>query len=155
MSKKKDTEHIDHKKKQTSHINKRLYQVAWMVIGGLSIGFLMINIVASQMVNNLYLKFVQEDESAQVAFFKIARDLPEFQAVMPYTAGTYRELSEEINQDNVTRLEQIKELELLLEQNPNARDVLYAISQLYAQSGDDDKAAEYLNRAQDIDPSLP
>lgn len=150
MSKKKE----HHPKKTTQHIHKRLGQVIWMSLGGILIVFLMINIVASQMVNDLYLRFVQEDEAAEVAFFKIARDLPEFQEVMPYTAGTYRELSDEINQDNVTRLEQIKELEILLEQNPNARDVLYAISQLYEQSGETGKAAEYLKRAQEIDPSL-
>ena len=154
MTEKKKAHTNSHTKHKTSHIKHRIQQAAWMALGGVLLTFLCLNIVASQMVHPLYGAFVQEEIDAQVAFYKVARDLPEFDEVLQHSNGTYISLQDELDKENTTRREQIAELELLLEQQPNSRDVLYALYQLNYQMGEKETATMYLDRAQAIDPLL-
>lgn len=125
-----------------------------LMIGTIALSYVVLNVVASQMVNPLYERFVAEEVEAQVAFYKIARTLPEFQDLYEANTLTLQSLEPEINKDDVTRLDKIRKLETLLEQNPNSRDLLYVISTLYQQSGDETSAQEYREKALQIDPSL-
>lgn len=125
-----------------------------LMVGTIALSYVVLNVVASQMVNPLYERFVAEEVDAQVAFYKIARNLPEFQEIYEANAATIQSLEPEINKDDVTRLDKIRKLETLLEQNPNSRDLLYVIATLYEQSGDEENARLYRERALQIDPSL-
>jgi tetratricopeptide (TPR) repeat protein len=125
-----------------------------LMLGTIALSYVVLNMIASQMVNPLYGRFVAEEVDAQVAFYKIARNLPEFQAVYGANAATIQSLEAEINKDDVTRLDTIRKLETLLDQNPNSRDLLYVIATLYQQAGDELNAGQYREKALQIDPSL-
>lgn len=120
----------------------------------LGILFLSVNLYASQMIHPLYGRLVNNETAAWVTFFKITRNNEKAEAYLYDVQGKYRDLQEEINQDNSTRLQMIANLEEILKLNPQSRDVLYAIATLYKESGDNEKAADYLKRAQQIDPLL-
>ncbi len=125
-----------------------------LMVGTIALSYVVLNGIASQMINPLYERFVAEEVDAQVAFYKIARNLPEFQEIYEANAATIQSLEPEINKDDVTRVDKIRKLETLLEQNPNSRDLLYVIATLYEQSGDEENARLYREKALQIDPSL-
>lgn len=125
-----------------------------LMVGTIALSYVVLNGIASQMINPLYERFVAEEVDAQVAFYKIARNLPEFKDIYEANAATIQSLEPEINKDDVTRLDTIRKLETLLEQNPSSRDLLYVISTLYKQSGDELNAQQYREKALQIDPSL-
>lgn len=124
------------------------------VIMTIAILYLSVNIYASQMIHPIYGKMVNDDTGAWVSFFKIIRSNEKTKPYLQEVQGKYRELQEEINKDNSTRLEMIERLEETLALNPQSREVLYAIATLYKESGNDEKASEYLERARKVDPSL-
>lgn len=149
------------KKQQKPHKSKAIHRPmsAMQILGSgivmvMAILFLSVNIAASQIIHPLYSKLVNDDPQAWVTFFKITRYEPQAQDYLVDVQGKYQALQEEINADNSTRLEMIARLEELLVANPKARDVLFAISTLYKDSGDKEKAAEYLQRAQEVDPMI-
>lgn len=116
--------------------------------------FLSVNIVASQMVHPLYEGVIEGKQTALVTFFKIAKDLAAFQPVKPEMQESYMTLADEIDKDDITRQEKIRKLEGLLQKYPKSRDLLYAISLLYRDSGNPIKADEYLMKAREIDPAV-
>jgi tetratricopeptide (TPR) repeat protein len=115
---------------------------------------LSINIAGSQMVHPLYEGVVRGNKLALVTFFKIAKDLAAFQPLKPEMDKTYQTLANEIDKDNITRQEKINKLESVLSKSPKSRDILYALSVLYRDSGNPIKADEYLQKAREIDPSV-
>ncbi|MFW5703520.1 MAG: hypothetical protein ACOCXQ_01675 [Patescibacteria group bacterium] len=116
--------------------------------------YVLLNVIASQQVNPLYSRFVREEVEAEVAFYAVVKDLPEFRELYPLVDDQYRQLEAEIVKDDITRKQQIENLETYLEQNPNARDIYVAIAQLYRQGGDIEMAADYMDRARKIDPGV-
>lgn len=126
----------------------------YAVVCTIAVLYLSINLYASQMIHPIYTRLVDNEPAAWVSFFKIARNNEETKPYLYEVSGKYRELQAEINADNSTRLEMIANLEQSLALNPQSRDVLFGIATLYKESGDDAKAAEYLERARKVDPSL-
>lgn len=118
----------------------------------LAILYLSANIYASQNVHPIFSSLVNNDTQSWVSFFKIIRTDDKTKSYLDTVPETYLRLQPELNQDNSTRLEMIANLEQTLTLNPNARDVLLAIATLYKESGNELKSAEYLERAQRIDP---
>lgn len=116
--------------------------------------FCFFNAVASQMISPLYFQLVKENPQAEVQFIKTVRLLPEFQAIFPEIRETFVTYEKDVYADERKRRQTIQELENLLEENAQARDVLYALSLLYEHDGNQTKANEYLQRAHQIDPIL-
>jgi tetratricopeptide (TPR) repeat protein len=164
MSKNKTKQHAEKNEKKEPSVKElkpavnhpvSSYKVAvYAGVCTVAILFLSANLYASQMIHPIYQKLVDNEPAAWVSFFKIARNNEKTKPYLYEVSGKYRELQAEINADNSTRLEMITKLEESLSLNPQARDVLYGIAILYQESGDEAKAAEYLERARKVDPSL-
>lgn len=118
---------------------------------GLLFIFLLLNIVSSQTVSSLFFDIAHEDPLAAVSFLHLTKRLPGFEEYKKtFTFDVLHQFTvEEFNQQR-----EIRSLERLLEKNPSARDVLYRLSLFYEQEGNQARAQEYLNRAQEIDPNI-
>lgn len=113
------------------------------------------NIVASQNIHPLYFSFVTENPKAVgETLHKLQRTevYPELLATQRNIYGS--SLENEIFKDNDKRYNTILRLEEVLRTAPKSRDILHALSVLYGESGNHDKEAEYLRRAQEIDPAI-
>lgn len=150
MAKKKKEEKIIAPKTVTQQL---IYSVK-VVVMFIFILFCFFNGVASQIMPNLYFQLVKEDPQAEVAFFKTARLLPEFKALFPEIRQSFTQHEKEIYADERNTRTRIAELEELLKENPQSRDVLYALSLLHEQEGNTGKAAEYLQKAKALDPAV-
>ena len=111
----------------------------------------MLNITSSQAVSPLYFGLVKGNPQAAVSFLqKISRSSGFDYYRSLFSADVQRQFTaEEAKLDN-----QIKKFESLLQKNPNARDVLYNLHLLYTRVGNDNKAQEYLKKAQEVDPTI-
>ncbi len=126
-------------------------KAVYIAIVGLLLMFLMLNIASSQAISPLYFGLVKGNTQAAVSFLqKISRSSGFNYYKGLFSADVQKQFTaEETKLDN-----QIKKLESLLQKNPNARDVLYNLHLLYTRVGNDNKAQEYLKRAQEIDPTI-
>lgn len=117
--------------------------------------FVAVNAIQSQMFPLLYFESIKNEKDTAASYLKSIHNLPQFQTELADLVTLYGPaLKEEVFHDDRVRLEYIKKLETLHEQNPAARDVNYQLSLLYAQTGDVKKSAEHLERARAVDPSL-
>ncbi len=100
--------------------------------------FLFLNIVSSQSASFLYTNVINGKKQAVISFLKNIQLLPEFnQFLMSYK-----------------RKKTIIKIETALKKNPDARDVLYNLSILYKQNGNEKKSDELMQRAKIIDPTI-
>ncbi len=89
-----------------------------------------------------------------VHFMKRARTLTPFRKLFPEIKSTFVENELEVYKDDRDRRTLILKLEEALKVNPKSRDVLYSLYLLYDKSGDAEKAALYLQQAQEVDPTI-
>lgn len=146
-------------KKEKKSVQHKTFSQKLMSGGSLILVFIFIlfcffNGVASQLVPSLYFQLIKENSQAEIAFIKTARLLPEFKQLFPEIRQTFVRHEKEIYEEERTRKKAITNLEIIREQNPQSRDVLYALSQLYAQQGNIDKATQYLEQVHALDPLL-
>lgn len=137
---------------KTSHEYGRKIMIG-LASFGLTI-FLFLNIFAVQQVTPLYEDVANGEISALIRFFGKAKSLAEFQTIFPEVKQTFGLYEENVYAEDRKRQESIAQLELILQKNPQARDVLYALSKLYEKEENKLKAAEYLARAKQIDPQI-
>ncbi|MEO6508702.1 MAG: hypothetical protein ABIO02_02005 [Patescibacteria group bacterium] len=130
--------------------------ITLFIIGFLLYIFVSLNIVASQQsVAPLYFSFVAEDRDAVEQTLHNTQSLEEFPDVLEMQRNIYGEsIYDGIFKENKERLDSIQNLEQILQQNPKAREVLYALSVLYKEGNQPIKSQQYLQKAQEIDPLL-
>jgi len=117
--------------------------------------FLLVNIIASQMIPPLYFRVIKSDHKAIVVFLKRIIHLPNFtQEMSQYQAEFGSEIRTAVFGDQWQRLQLINKFEQLLAKNPKSRDLLYALYQLYHANGDQKLAGQYLNKAKAVDPAI-
>ena len=116
--------------------------------------FLILNIVYSQAFSSLYFRIAKDEPQALVEFMKQGKDLPVFSSLLPEIQESYDSHNSQIYQEERQRTDTIQKLELLLEQNSRATEVLFSLHLLYKKDGDQVKADHYLRRAQELDPTL-
>ncbi|NCO23496.1 tetratricopeptide repeat protein [Candidatus Kuenenbacteria bacterium] len=117
--------------------------------------FLIINIIGSQTISPLYFSVLNEDKNTTVIYLKKTMPLPFFQAELDKYKVIYGdEIEKQVFAEKYQRQQQISTLEVLLQKNPQARDVLYTLYQLYLADGKTNNAQEYLKKAQQIDPMI-
>lgn len=88
-------------------------------------------------------------------FLKALRSQPKFEQEMDRQKAFFgQNIESEVFQDEIKRQQRIRQLEYVLQRNPKARDVLYALYVLYNQEGKNQVANQYLKRAQEVDPNL-
>ena len=145
-------------KKQTKRANPYL-EMAMHFGAGLGYGilfiFITLGIWSSLGIPKIITTLATADDKISIVFFRKARRLNEFRSrLLPEMVKTFATHEYEIYADERTRLEKIHVLESLLDQHPQARDVLYALALLYQKSGDYNKSQEYMNRAVAVDPDV-
>ena len=117
--------------------------------------FLYINIISSQSISPLYFNLVNGDKTAAVEFLKKLQTHPDFVDQFNFYKGFFgSDVQAALSADSRERNMQIQKLEVLLKQNPRARDVLYALSVLYNEEGNKAKAEEYMKKTQEVDPNI-
>jgi len=121
----------------------------------LLLALLVTNIVISQTVFPLYFSVLNENKDAVIMYLKKIMPLPFFQSELNKYKSIYGDIFEkEVFAEKYQRQQQIVTLETLLQKNPQTRDVLFALYQLYLTEGQTNRAKEYLKKAQQIDPMI-
>lgn len=117
--------------------------------------FVTINLVASQNISPLYFRMINDEKQMVATYLTDIRKLPFFSSELiryknKYGAGIEKEVFkiEEERRRNITKLEEV------LKNNPSSRDLLYNLSVLYREAGNEVRAREYLKRAREIDPTI-
>ncbi len=124
-----------------------------ILYGGLFL-VLVINILFSQQFTPLYAALMKQEETSIVTFLKQSKDIQDFAILYPEIKGIYEDKKNEIFADEIQRRSLIAKLEVLLQQNPNSRDVLYSLYLLHDKNGDTQLAQQYLQKAKEIDPGV-
>lgn len=125
----------------------------WTVLlfTGLCVG----NILMSQTIPLLFVKVSNNDMHSVTNYLKQIRYLPEFFSEYETSVSVYgKDIQNLVYEDEIKRIQMIKKLEQLLENNQYSRDVLFGLYVLYSQSGNPQKANQYLLRAKTIDPRI-
>ena len=134
------------------HTGKRGFLFLW---GFFLYIFVHLNIIASQNINPLYFSLVSGDLSANTKVLYQLQGEPEYKRVLAIQKDIYgQDIDSEISNMNNLRQVNIAELEVALQKNPKAKEVLYALSILHKQNFETGIANDYLRRAREIDPLL-
>lgn len=116
--------------------------------------FLILNIRLSETINPLYDQFITENINASADLTKKVRFLPEGKEIRAMQSEIYGNgFDILLAKDESVIQQKINTYENLLSNNPQARDVLYNLYLLYKYEADP-RAADYLKRAQAVDPSI-
>ena len=129
-----------------------LQNVFFVVTAALLTVGLFYNIAAVSQLTPFYAKVTSSDNDSVVYFFKQAKSLSDFYSLLHQIRQTFKLYENQVFAEERRRQDHIKKLEQLLQQNPNSRDILYSLSVLYKREGLRSKAAEYLQKAREIDP---
>lgn len=114
--------------------------------------YLFVNILSSQLISPLYFQIAKEDRKSVIVFLEKIKDFPSFPYFLDIHKKIYgNQIEQNVFAEEVKRKETIQNLELLLRRNSKSRDILYRLSLLYREEGNQTKADEYLNKAKVID----
>jgi len=145
---------VKKKKEKKSSTNLYYYFIITFFIL-ISCLFLILNIFASQTISPLFYGVINNDYQSIVLFLKKIGNQSFFnQELKKYQLIYGKKIDGDVFSEERKRQEEIKKLEVLLQKNPNARDVLYQLYLLYQQAGNNKKAEEYYRKAKEIDPFL-
>lgn len=121
----------------------------------LFIVFAVINLVASQNISPLYFLMLSDEKQAVATYLTDIRKLPLFSLELIRYKNKYgSEIEKEVFKIEEERRHTITKLEEALKNNPASRDLLYNLSVLYREAGDEARAEEYLRMAREIDPAV-
>jgi tetratricopeptide (TPR) repeat protein len=88
-------------------------------------------------------------------FLKKIKRTKEFPQQLNYYKNIYgQDIEKEVFTEEIKRKEEIKKLEIILQKNQKARDVLVRLAILYFEDEDFKKAKEYYQRAKEVDPMV-
>ena len=117
--------------------------------------FLFLNLVYSQGISPLYFKFITEDRKSTVSFLQKIKNLTIFDNELNKSKNIFGEaIVNDVFQPEIEQNNKIKEFEQVLKVNPQSRDLLYGLYQLYLEKGDIITANKYLKQAKVIDPAI-
>jgi tetratricopeptide (TPR) repeat protein len=117
--------------------------------------FLISNILMSQIISPVLLKLVYKNKQATVEYLQQIRFTSFFEQELQTATLTYgKQIKDEVYSEEIQRNNQIKQFEQILSYNPESRDALYSLYQLYLRSGNEQKAEEYLMKAKGVDPTM-
>ncbi len=134
-------------------ISNQLNKLSYYVLGLVLFLFVLINIISGQKISNLYLGLINQNKNTTINYLKKIKKLPEFERELKkFTMLFGKDIKDLVFQEEKELEHKINQMEKILEKNSKARDVLYALSQLYQKKGDYKKAQEYLKKVYEIDP---
>jgi hypothetical protein len=114
------------------------------------------NTYASQQLPALFYPYIEEGRGAVITYLSRIKTLPVFEAELSRYKSEYgADIQNEVFKEDVLRKKRITALEEGLKKQPQSRDILYALSLLYKEGGDEKKASYYLEKARTVDPLFP
>lgn len=117
--------------------------------------FLFLNLTYSQMISPLYNQIINGDKKSTVNFLQDIKNLPIFTNELNKSKKLFGDgIENNVFQSDIERNIKIKELEQVLQKNPQSRDILYGLFQLYSEKGDKITADKYLEKAKTVDPNI-
>lgn len=117
--------------------------------------FLIINISYSQKISSLFFGLANNDKIQTVRFLQKIRNTKNFNQQLKYYENIFGpSLKTEVFNKEIQREAKIKELEQILDKNPQSRDVLYSLYLLYLEKEEKTTAEKYLRSANQIDPDV-
>ena len=117
--------------------------------------FLAVNIIYSQNINDIYFDIVGGNEKSVISFLKQSKTLSDFNTLLNINTKIYgNSIKDSVFYDDLKRKQKIYDLEQLLQKYPISRDILTNLAILYSQEGNEKKAKEYIQKAQEIDPEV-
>lgn len=141
--------------KKKEQINFTLITHIGAAIGyGLLFFFLIVNILFSQFIPSPYFALLHSDKNTMIEFLKQSRSASYFPILYPEIQTIFASKEEEIYGAERRREALIERLEILKEENPKSRDILYSLHLLYEKAGDEAKSEQYLHQAAAIDPGV-
>lgn len=142
-----------HKKKQDPFI-QALVNTSIILASTVLVMFIVVNIMASQLFPSLFERIISGEENAIISFYAISRDNGLNYKVFNSVENEETMYADDLSSAHRNRQELIVYYESLLQSNPYARDVLYALSILYNQEENIPQADYYMNQARMIDPTI-
>lgn len=116
--------------------------------------FVTLNLAVSQNISPLYFRMINDEKQTVATYLTDIRKLPLFSSELIRYKNKYgQEVEKEVFKIEEARRKNITKLEGALKDNPSSRDLLYNLSVLYHEAGDETKAGEYLKLAKEIDPT--
>lgn len=140
---------------KTQNISSRLG--LWFVPGFFILFsvYLLINMVSTQLISPLYFKLINGDKNAAGLYLEnllvnrfFLSELTKFKNIFG------NDIENIVYQEKNRRDEKIKLLEQILISNPKERDVLYNLSLLYKEAGNNERSDYYLAKAKEVDPGI-
>lgn len=117
--------------------------------------FLSINIFFSQKISPIFFGLVNNDKKSVVAFLQKIINNNNFENQLKYFEKIFGpSLKNDVFAKKLQREIKIKELEQILEKNPQSRDVLYGLYLLNLEKESQKTAEKYLRLAKEIDPEI-
>ena len=116
--------------------------------------FVIVNVMASQLVPSLFERIVNGEENAIISFYTISRGNDLHYEIFDYVTTDETMYADDLSSAHRNRQELIVYYESLLQSNPYARDVLYALSILYSQEENTIQADYYMSQARVVDPAI-
>ena len=116
--------------------------------------FVIVNVMASQLVPSLFERIVNGEENAIISFYTISRGNDLHYEIFNYVTTDETMYADDLSSAHRNRQELIVYYESLLQSNPYARDVLYALSILYSQEENTIQADYYMSQARVVDPAI-
>jgi len=116
---------------------------------------LIINFLSSQKISPIFFGLTNNDKKSAVEFLQKIRQSPDFAQQLKYYENIYGpSLKNEVFAKELSRELKIKQLEQILENNHQSRDILYGLYQLYLEKDDKLMAEKYLKLAKEVDPGV-
>jgi tetratricopeptide (TPR) repeat protein len=148
---------IKKSKKRKKQLTKKIFstKILNILIAFIFFLFLLANISYSQNISPLYWKLVNDEKQAVIDYLKKIKPLPFFKTELKkFTTIFGKKIVDDVFFEDEQRKIKIKKLEAVLQKNPKSRDVLYALSKLYQEDGNERLAKEYFKKAKEVDPNL-
>jgi tetratricopeptide (TPR) repeat protein len=148
---------IKKSKKRKKQLTKKIFstKILNILIAFIFFLFLLANISYSQNISPLYWKLVNDEKEAVIDYLKKIKPLPFFKTELKKFTNIFgKKIVDDVFFEDEQRKIKIKKLEAVLQKNPKSRDVLYALSKLYQEDGNERLAKEYFKKAKEVDPNL-
>lgn len=141
------------RKQNKNNTSKVLTKTAFYGLVLIFLFVLILNILISQKMPDLYFRFIEEKGGASALYLQYIKKNPVFLRELAAQKNIFgNNIEEAVFQKDQERRKNIAKLENMLQKNPEARDVLYHLSVLYSQEGKPDLANTYLNKVKNLDP---
>lgn len=139
--------------KESESFTSWFVHIGTSILFGLLFLFLAMNILFAVSLPNID-PITSGKSEGIVNFMRRARTLSPFQTLFPEIKFTFVNHELEVYKDDHDRRDMIDKLEKALTINPKSRDVLYSLYLLHDKAGNVEKASEYLQRSQEVDPAV-